>query len=49
MEKKEDREPFVFEVVAEAELAVEMGKLGRAEAGGFRDRGEGEIEGLVLP
>lgn len=41
MEEEENEEPFVFEVVAEAEFAVEV-----RDGGGGGDR---ECEGLVLP
>ncbi len=49
VEEEEDGEPFVVEVVAEAEMAVEVGEMRGAEAGGFGEGGEGESEGLVLP
>lgn len=37
MEEEEHGEPLVVEVVAEAELAVEVGEMGGAEAGWFRE------------
>lgn len=47
-------EPFVFEVVAESNLAVEVGDFAVAVGGGGaeagrRDCGGGESEGFVLP
>lgn len=50
MEEEEDGEPFVVKVVAEAEVAVEVGEVGGgAWAGGVRGSGEREGERLVLP
>lgn len=49
VEEEEHGEPLVVEVIAEAELAVEVGEIGGAEAGGFGLRREREGEGLVLP
>lgn len=48
-EEEEDDEPLVVEVVAEPELAMEVGKMVRAEAGRFGKGRYGESEGLVLP
>lgn len=49
MEEEEDGEPLVVEIVADAEVAVEVGEVVGAEAGGFGGGGGGEREGLVLP
>lgn len=49
VEEEEDGEPLVVEIVADAEVAVEVGEVVGAEAGGFGGGGGGEREGLVLP
>lgn len=60
LEKEEDHEPLIIEVVAEASLAVEVGEGRRATegavaggggggGGGREGGGDGEVEGLVLP
>lgn len=51
VEEEEDGEPFVVEIVAVAEMAVEVREVGggRAGTGRVRGNGDGEREGLVLP
>jgi len=49
VKEEEHGEPLVVEVIAEAELAVEVGEIGGAEAVGFGFGREREREGLVLP
>jgi hypothetical protein len=45
VEEEEHGDPFVVEVIAEAELAVEVGDIGGAEAGGLGLGREREREG----
>jgi hypothetical protein len=51
VEKEEDGEPFIIEIVAIAEVAVEVREVGggRAETGRVWGNGERKVEWLVLP
>jgi hypothetical protein len=49
VKEEEHGEPLLVEVIAEVELAVEVGEIGEVEVGGFGLGRERESEGLVLP